>query len=187
MSPTSFRLHPFEPTARTQALAIEGTVERSQGVLAVTYKLTGDLTQVAVPPPDDGFVRRDRLWEHTCFEFFLAAGTEGRAKAASAPYWEFNLSPGGNWNVFSLAGYRQGLKEEQAIAALPFVVFAAAGELRLDISVDASALVAPNRPALLGASAVIKLMDGTETFWAIAHPGPEADFHHPDSFVLALP
>jgi len=59
--------------------------------------------------------REDRLWEKTCFEFFIKMGT-GR----SAAYWEFNLSPNGGWNVFSLPGYRQKLKEERAFLAAVF-------------------------------------------------------------------
>ena len=39
----------------------------------------------------------------------------------------------------------------------------------------------------LGLSAVIEEIDGTKSYWALAHaPGPP-DFHHPDCFALQLP
>ena len=65
--------------------------------------------------PADMPARRDRLWEETCFEFFLAVKNSPR-------YWEFNLSPAGHWNVYRFADYRQGMQEEPAFASLPFSV-----------------------------------------------------------------
>ncbi len=39
----------------------------------------------------------------------------------------------------------------------------------------------------VGLSAVIEAIDGTFSYWALAHPSDKPDFHHPDSFVLELP
>ena len=33
----------------------------------------------------------------------------------------------------------------------------------------------------------IEETDGTLSYWALAHPSPKPDFHHPDGFVLELP
>ncbi len=39
----------------------------------------------------------------------------------------------------------------------------------------------------LGLSAVIQEVDGTKSYWALAHaPGPP-DFHNPDCFIATLP
>ena len=35
--------------------------------------------------------------------------------------------------------------------------------------------------------AVIEEKDGTKSYWALAHPPGEPDFHHPDCFALDLP
>ncbi len=51
---------------------------------------------------------------------------------------------------------------------------------------DVSPLVSTDQPLRLGVSAVILLETGEQTFWAIAHPRPAADFHHHQSFVLSL-
>ncbi|NJM95457.1 MAG: hypothetical protein HC792_04035 [Acaryochloridaceae cyanobacterium CSU_5_19] len=45
--------------------------------------------------------------------------------ADSEAYWEVNLSPRGDWNIYHLQGYRQGLQAEMAIKTLPLVVNAA--------------------------------------------------------------
>lgn len=39
----------------------------------------------------------------------------------------------------------------------------------------------------IGLSAVIEEMDGTKSYWALAHPAGKPDFHHPDCFTLELP
>lgn len=191
--PIPFTLQPFAATAQTAALTICGTAVRVQNVLSLSYALAGDLSKVAIAPRSEDCSRRDRLWEKTCFEFFIREDAPSQA----TPYWEFNLSPAGYWNVFSLAGYRQGLTETAAFTQLPFTVSRSATGLQLNLSVDLSALIDSAKPLCLGISAVIvmaadKNILGTqpetvkETFWAIAHPGPAADFHHPDSFVVKL-
>jgi hypothetical protein len=38
----------------------------------------------------------------------------------------------------------------------------------------------------MAVSAVIKTRRGEVTLWALTHPGPEADFHHRDSFIIKL-
>lgn len=185
---TPFTLIPFEPLPPKTTLTVTGTLSRKKDVLSVSYVMTGDLSAIALPPQTGGTTgtsnpRKDRLWEQTCFEFFLAAGRE---KSDQDAYWEFNLSPDGSWNVFALSGYRTGLKEEKAFHELPFSVSHRTDELRIDISVDVSKLLPAGVPWQLGVSTVGVLADGTETFWAIAHPTPTADFHSAGSFACQL-
>ena len=40
--------------------------------------------------------------------------------------------------------------------------------------------------AKLALSAVIEELDGTKSYWALAHPPGKPDFHHPDCFALTL-
>ncbi|MEO1636963.1 MAG: DOMON-like domain-containing protein, partial [Cyanobacteria bacterium J06631_9] len=180
---STFTLVPFEPLPGTTQLSITGTLARAGSVLSVTYLMTGDLDSVLIPPINTCQARKDRLWEQTCFEFFWTAGLQ---KADQDAYWEFNLSPTGEWNVFALGGYRADLKEEPAFSELPFSVSRLPDGVRVTISVDMSVLLPTDTPWLLGVSAVGVLADGTETFWAIAHPASEADFHDSGSFVVQL-
>ena len=183
-----FHLKPFDELPADISLAVTGTVIKAGDQLSLHYLFRGDLAEVAIPllsgKEGNDSHREDRLWEQTCFEFFLAGG---HSHARTNPYWEFNLAPSGRWNVFSLTGYRQGLQEEQAFSTLPFTVQAVQDQgITLDISLEIGSIIAPDQPLSVGVSMVIVLADGTETFWAIAHPGAAADFHHPDSFVLRL-
>ncbi len=180
--PMMFALKPFEVTAETAALTLTATLTPEQSILSLSYILKGDLKKVAVPDASEDAQRKDRLWEHTCFEFFLGKGSD---RTHASPYWEFNLSPSGDWNVFSLEGYRQGLKEETAFSIMPVYTGSLTNEIYLDVSVDIGRLIDASQPLRMGVSAVV-LIDGKESFWAIAHPAPQADFHHPDSFVIEL-
>jgi hypothetical protein len=172
----SFALQPFIAGA---PFAINGTVSRAQACLTVTYTLNGPLHNLIIAPPADQPSRQWVLWEHTCFELFLAAH-------GAAPYWEWNLSPAGHWNVFRLSGYRQGIQEEPAFQALPFTVQWHPGELGLALDIDLAALVPANLPLEVGLSAVLQPQNGPLSFWALTHQGPAPDFHNRQGFLLKV-
>ncbi|MEL6471035.1 MAG: DOMON-like domain-containing protein [Cyanobacteria bacterium J06623_4] len=178
MATEAFELVPFKPNEQTAKLSIKGKVSRKRGVLSIQYRLAGDLALVAIPTVGKGGRRQDRLWEKTCFECFLSQGGAG--------YWECNFSPSSDWNVFALTGYRQGLKEETAFSQMPIEAWQGFEGLQLQVKLPLADLVEADQPLRLGVSAVVVLKSGEETFWAIAHPAAEADFHHPDSFAIAL-
>lgn len=193
----TFSLQPFSQTALTTGVTITGTVVRDDATLSIEYLVAGDWETVITGnlarssqenPPTE---RRDRLWEHTCFECFIAPVIASETQhTREQPYWEVNLSPQGHWNVFSLTGYRQDLREEQAIASIPFTVNTSPAGLHLTMHLDINQLIPPKQPIRLGISMIVLIKGESEaakeTFWAIAHPGPEADFHHPASFVIPL-
>jgi len=137
------------------------------------------LSDLAVPAPVETPVRKNALWEETCFEFFV-----GLKHADN--YWEFNLSPAGHWNAYRLASYRQGMQEERAFATLPFELELKPGALLLSLELDLKKIVPPEQPLQMGVSAVLKRVDGATTYWALIHPGAKADFHCRESFLLEL-
>lgn len=173
-----FGLQPF-PTQQPPAdLTLTGYVGCHDHSLNLHYRLEG-IDTVVIPPPAPQPLRQDQLWQDTCFEFFLGV--------QDAPdYWEFNLSPAGHWNVYRFTGYRQGMADEMAFESLPFTVQQQANTLTLDLHLDLQALVSADQPLEMSVTTVIKRRDGEVTYWAIAHTGPEADFHRRDSFGLKL-
>jgi len=118
--------------------------------------------------------RCDGLWQHTCFEAFF--GVQG-----DDAYWELNLAPTGDWNVYRLSGYRHGLQPEASLIALPFDwrLSEDQGSARLLVS-----LRCPLPPALpqgaplqVGLTAVLAHANGSLSYWALHHPGDQPDFH----------
>jgi hypothetical protein len=179
----AFALRPFGRPAAELGLALTGRLARQGEWLRVLYLLRGDLDAVCWPEARSGAAERaDGLWQHTCFELFLAA--EG-----AAPYWEVNLSPSGAWNLYRLDAYRRGLRPESDRVALPFVLRRTAEgvELELELALPADLARACQERALrLGVSAVIERREGELSYWALAHGGAEADFHRREDFLLRL-
>ena len=117
--------------------------------LTIRYDLRGDLADLVMPAPVDMPARRHGPWEETCFEFFL--GVKGYQQ-----YWEFNLSPAGDWNVYRFAGYRQGMAEETAFTSLPFTVRRRPESLRLALELEVGRIISADQPLSVGIAAVIK-------------------------------
>jgi hypothetical protein len=149
-------------------------------VLTLHYALTGQLEAVILPARAEVPGRRDELWRHTCFEFFLAVKDQ-------PAYWEFNMSPSGDWNVYHMDSYRRvGFREETSIRQLLFEMQEARDELTLSVTVDLTPMAQPHDSLEIGPAAVIQTKAGQETYWALTHPAPQADFHLRESFTLAL-
>ncbi len=174
-----FALQPFPVGPVLPAVAIRGHLCRQGTLLAITYVISGRLADVVIPPPAPVPARRWLLWEATCCEFFLAI-------PEAEEYWECNLSPAGDWNVFHLSGYRQGIREETAIPHLPLVVQSQPDTLTLSLEVDLAAILPPDQPWEAAVSAVLQHPNGQFTFWALRHPAPQPDFHHRAGFVITI-
>lgn len=178
----NFSLHPFDTAIDPAILNLSGRVTRTDNRLILEFDLFDRLSQVLIPIAKSPR-RRDNLWQTTCFEFFIGVSN-------SSQYWEFNLSPGGDWNVYRFEDYRAGMQEERAFSSLPFAV--KARELRctqcshhtlLSIELDLDHLNI-TQSINLGITAVIET--NQITYWALNHCGKEADFHIRESFAIEL-
>jgi hypothetical protein len=143
------------------------------------YALAGEIESILLPPASPFPGRTDELWKATCFEFFLAIKDQ-------PGYWEFNMSPSGDWNAYRMDAYRRiGFREETAISLLPFAFTKESDGFILDASVDLTSIIQPEEQLQMGITAIIQTKDGSESYWALAHPAPYADFHLRESFILA--
>ncbi|MBI4848996.1 MAG: DOMON-like domain-containing protein [Nitrospirae bacterium] len=174
-----FSLKPFSSTGLLPKLKITGKTARRSNTLAISYACHGPVADLLVPAAADVPCRKNALWGDTCFEFFLGA-------ERSDQYWEFNLSPAGHWNVYRFISYRQGMHEEHAFTSLPFSVRRKSGALLLSVEVDLNKIIRADQALKAGICAVIKTRDGKLAYWALIHPGPQADFHRRESFIIVL-
>ena len=147
--------------------------------LGLVFRLEGTLEGLRLPAP--GPARRgERLWEHTCFEVFLAL-------AGCAVYHEVNLSPSGEWAEYPFLSYR-----ERGPAGPPLnpglEASTAPGCLEVSASLDLGRLplLAVASSLRVGLSAVMEGAGGRLSYWALRHPPGRPDFHRPEAFVLAL-
>jgi hypothetical protein len=179
MNSHSFSLKPFQSSGTLPFLEISGNIGRHSNTLTISYTLHGLLSEVIIPAPADVPARKNALWEETCFEFFLGTKNSDR-------YWEFNLSPAEHWNVYCFKSYRQGMQEELAFESLPVSVQRKPDVLQLSLNLDLGKINLIDKTLEVAISAVINHVNGKITYWALAHPGPQADFHLKDSFIIEL-
>lgn len=178
MSP-GFFLQPFSKELQLSNIMVTGTISRTAGVIGVTYTLHGPLSDIVIPSSSVMPARQKELWEETCFEFFLAP-------ADSDQYWEFNLSPSGNWNVYHFESFREGMKEETGFSSLPFRIDNQSDCFTLTLELDVTPISREDQRIKAGISAVILFNDGNRTFWSLVHPGTQPDFHNRGSFIIDL-
>jgi hypothetical protein len=171
------------PSTRTDAVrAIQVAVRRSSAELKLTFRLDGDIPRIRVAPPTTPRFARD-LWQHTCFEAFIAIN----GQAGQAAYHEFNFAPSGEWTVYAFSGYRNGSPVADEKLQPNIAIRSTANRLELDAVVPLDRLSTIHARALLriGLSAVIETSDGL-SYWALRHPKDKPDFHNADGFTLSL-
>jgi hypothetical protein len=191
MTERSFSLSPF-PAPNLPNISITGAISIQMNILHLSYSLMGNVEDVFLPPTFVTPCRKDELWKTTCFEFFLAVKDQPQ-------YWEFNLSPSGDWNVYYMDKYRRvGFREETSIQELAFEVQMTpvtmsslaesneVGVFQLNAMLNLNSIVPQNQLLEFGITAIIQTTNGNETYWALAHPAPFADFHLRESFILGL-
>lgn len=177
MNSTKFSLIPAT-VATVPPIEVIGVVKRDLEWLHIQYQLTGKLSEIKMASPNSKPNRKYDLWETTCCEFFVRPYDQSQ-------YWEFNLAPSGDWNIFRFPDYRQDIAEELAYNALKFEVWRSPELFQLDLAVDLSPIIHPQQNLDLAISAVIESRKQL-SYWALTHPATEADFHHQESFAIAL-
>jgi hypothetical protein len=170
--------HPATPPA-DPAFKLWATVDHaaSFGAMATTniwFGIDAPASRFILPEVSEPG-RADQLWQTTCFEAFLKA--EGMDV-----YREWNFAPSGDWAAYDFSAYREGMAEAR-VNAPPYV--------RMEDNLTwwtlgATIAVEAGRTWQLGLSAVLEEKEGTKSYWALAHPAGQPDFHHADCFAARL-
>ena len=167
------------PQGAALSATLAARVELKRGMrLTLEYSLTGDLAQLAIPRRATS-ARAEKLWEHTCFEAFVAS-------AAGARYCELNFSPSTEWAAYAFDDYRQGMRPLDL--AEPPVVRAAEtkNELRVTAAIELGGLADAPWPWRIGLTAVVEDRAGGRAYYALLHPRANPDFHDAAAFTVLL-
>ena len=187
-------LEPFGGLPHPPDLSVSGQARRlgghqagyQAGRLELVWRLAGDLDALVLPDPSQSRRRCDGLWQTTCLEAFWGF-------AGHDAYWELNLAPSGDWNLYRLSHYRGPLEPVALAAAPPWQVRRSARELEVAVYFDLGEVAGGDEPGVAGLTlevsltAVIEQAGQGVSYWALAHTGVEPDFHRRDSFGLGLP
>ncbi len=166
--------HPDTPPGKIAAVDVELIIDPGDDILMTFFVMaTADLVVPARMSP----LRRDGLWQTTCFELFLKP-------VGGEAYFEFNFSPSTEWAAYRFESYRQGMSA--FVQPVDPFIRRGDGSSPFPIKVDFDLSGLPNVPMQMGLSAVLEERDGRKSYWALAHPPGKPDFHHPDCFALQL-
>jgi hypothetical protein len=160
---------------------IDARVRRTDAdTLIFQYVLRAEMPRVRVPARESP-VRTDGLWNHTCFEAFIAVdGVPG--------YYELNFSPSRQWAIYRFSGYREGMSPVDVTSSPQPDVRSFDDRLELNVAIRLPDLVGlqGGRALKLALTAVVEDDSGTLSYWGLKHAPGKPDFHHSDGFVLEL-
>lgn len=162
--------HASSPCDAVTRLEVE-VVREGPGLLRLRYGLTGDLDRLVIPPPAAP-ERVDGLWNQACFEAFVGGNGDD--------YAEFNFAPSSQWAAYRFDGYRVGMAP-LPIAPPRIATTRSGGTLEVRASLPAHA------GSRLGLAAVVEEVGGRLSYWALAHPPGDPDFHHAAGRAIAAP
>ncbi len=170
------RLHPggrCDPIFGIEVELVRSSVQR----LRLNYRVNGLIDDLLVPQPAVS-ERQNGLWRHMCLEAFVKLG--------SGPFYrEYNFSPSTEWAAYEFSDYRAEMRD---LATLPPEITTVIDSQGLDVQIALCLGDLSDTASLrLGLSAVIETRGGQKSYWALAHPPGQADFHHDDCFATQLP
>jgi hypothetical protein len=172
-----FTLIPFDLSASPN-ISIEVEVNQNIESLFISFSIKNGVDLIDLGTSTPSRTRVIKLWEKTCFEFFL--------KNTNDNYIEFNFSPNFEWNCFYFKKQGDPLLEYSKMT-IP----------KLDILLSSShyLLIAEIKKELfpehffdkklelsMGLTSVIKDKLGRMSYWALDHKDTRPNFHHFDSF-----
>jgi hypothetical protein len=161
------------------AVTIAATVELERAsLLRLEYSLSGNLEELAISRRTVSR-RADRLWEHTCFEAFVAP-------ASATTYCELNFAPSTEWAAYAFDGYRQGMRPLELDEKPHVEVVRIAGELRVTADIELGGFADASWPWRIGLSAVVEDRAGGRAYYALEHPREKPDFHDAAAFTVLL-
>ena len=168
------RAHPERPPLAVTAVEAR-VIGHTADWLRVRWRVEG--SGKLVVPPFAGRGRADELWRTTCFELFLRP-------AGGSAYSEFNLSPSERWAAYDFASYREGMAERPASREPDCVMRMGSTFAIFDAAIPAGLVPAGRCEANF--AAVVEEEGGIVSYWALAHPAGQPDFHDPACFVAEV-
>ena len=173
-----FFLIPFS-TPVTSIEEVSGSISLHNGYLVITYRVIGDIRSINMPQPQASPIRRDGLWQESCFECFVqGVGRED--------YNEVNLSSNGDWNVYHFPRYRTGMVEESTIDNIDSTISVEPDKVVIHCSVPLHGSHEMTSSVQVGISCILLHRSNTMSYWSLIHPGQKPDFHDSRAFRMKL-
>lgn len=167
----------LKPIILVEDIKLYAQLDKDSDKISVVFNLDDplervDFSEVKIKPQ-----RKGDLWKETCFELFWSL-------PRSEKYWELNVATTGDWNVYQFDSYRNppypNLKEEALVKDVRSII--SRKEIKIDIPIKDFNF--QESVLEFSITAVLRLKDGQNTYWAYIHRGEKPDFHIRESFIL---
>ncbi len=167
--------HPDHPMPAVEKITVD--LVRDGDTVMITYRVNGAIEKL-VFAPEVHQERTDRLWQNSCFEIFV------RIKDQRS-YHEYNFAPTTHWAAYGFADRRHGMYDLKDVATPHIQTHI--NDQGFMLQVAATGVIPAEHNVEIGLSVIIEDKDGAHSYWALAHPTGQADFHNDVCFALSLP
>jgi hypothetical protein len=167
--------HIDHPMPAVQSITVEMAFDDQQ--LTLRYTVTGQMDRL-VFEAEKAAQRADKLWQKSCFEIFMRPVGERR-------YDEYNFASTGHWAAYGFTDRRHGMHDLNDVDPPHIKSNRSDNLFTLDVVMPHIRL--PQTGVDIGLSVIVEDVDGAHSYWALAHPEGQADFHNDACFALRLP
>jgi hypothetical protein len=174
-------LHLHRDSACPAVIGITVFTNRTSATrLDLRYQVQGTIADLQLP--EIGMpIRADKLWEHSCFEVFIRVPNQNW-------YYEFNFSPSGAWAAYRFISHRKGMPIVSDITPPSIDISATPGHYSMNVGLNLDSFPELSSKPIwqIGLSTIVEEINGRKSYWALAHPEGQADFHHNVCFAHDL-
>lgn len=174
-------LVPFDRSNCPEILVSAEVIWRQNGGIELSYglrsKCKDSLNGLLLKPKSEITRRSDELWKHSCFEAFICWPNHQK-------YWELNVSPCGDWNLYSLEKYRKGMRTQSINNSPRINVHRSSMACHCNVLLELDPWCPDkfNAPKL-GLAVVLEESNRALSYWAILHNKDSPDFHDKSCFL----
>ena len=152
---------------------VKATIKLHENNLTLEYQVLGDLSHYHFPKQTKQ-ERANNLWLDTTFELFIAP-------VGSDEYWELNIAPSTQWNLYHFTSYKEGMKESNIISTPSIKTYVQHDKYRLTFN----ATVAHehfDQALQINLCTILLDQNGVRHFYSIERREGDVDFHDRGGF-----
>lgn len=169
----SLHNHPTTPATWIENVIV--TCDYDADKIILIYQIIGDITLLQLPPLSNLPNRADNLWQHTCFEAFIA-------EKNTTKYCEWNFSPSRQWQLYEFTNYRSSRTlPKMSVPQIYTTVTAEQFTLTAHIPNTCYPI---NTKLRLGLAVILQDTTNKIYYWALKHPPDEPDFHCESGWIV---
>ncbi len=173
-----FTLIPFD-TSSSPNINLEAEINQNDESLFISFRINKGVELIDLGSTSPNKKRIQKLWEKTCFEFFI--------KNQNGEYLEFNFSPSFEWNCFSFKTLRGPLVEWELMQTPATDILLSLDNFFLVTELKKiffpKGFFEADSQCEISLTSVIKDRQGSISYWALAHKESRPNFHDYKTFV----